>query len=391
MWPKNYWCQHFNTVLIFSPYGSNNRVTGLMVVRALRTLAVLDFSNFSVKKFQSSSLWIETMLNRDPRLQTNIGKHDSDIRPDQLLLEKEILSKRAKQTFDYTNLEPADSLVAIPEMFFFLGITINQLTDNLSLRSKPLMFRSRQKGSVDIICRNVKEFANFLKIGKFTRAQMASLVNSVYCPPQTLSAVFCCVGKKVQQLVVDNKMTWSSRIDPIHFPIIEKLAKLYFLVQTLTIPQYSMLEEKTSNLELWLITFSDGSEDYSSSVLYLISSSTVSLRSKVQLITSSSKIHSYSLETEVKTVPQNEMFAALQSTTLMLQVAQYMESMTFQLAGAVVFIDAISVILSLSHHPCRYKVPFKKWISGINSNLFQIALLTKQSKEDLPLYLDQSV
>ena len=156
---------------------------------------------------------------------------------------------------------------------------------------------------MDIICRNVSEFANFLKIGKFTRAHIASLVNSVYCPPMTLSAVFCNVGKKVQQTVVDSGMTWSSKIDSQHFPIIEKLGKLYFLIQTLTIPRYCMLEEKLSNLELWLIGFLDRSEDFSCSVLYLVSASTVTERSKVQLLTAASKIQSYSPASQVQSVP----------------------------------------------------------------------------------------
>ena len=139
-------------------------------------------------------------------------------------------------TIAYANTEPSDCPQTVPEMFFFLGIMVNQITDNLSLHAKPLIFRSRLKGPIDIICRNVKEFVNFMKTGKLLKAYIMSLVNSVYCPPLTLSITFVNVGKKVQQTVIDSKMTWASKIDPIHFPIIEKLGKLYLLIQNLTIP-----------------------------------------------------------------------------------------------------------------------------------------------------------
>ena len=53
--------------------------------------------------------------------------------------------------------------------------------------------------------------------------------------------------------------------------------------------------------------------------------------------------------------------------------------------------DAVSVLLGLVHHPCKYREPYKKWLAGINTNLFQIACLTKQSKEEIPLFLDQNI
>ena len=125
-------------------------------------MAVLDFCNSAVKTFQSSSLWIEKKLNSDPRLVSNIVKMDSNDCPNQVELEQEILARRKKQVGEYTNLEKADHPECIPEQYFFLGVTQNQLTQNLTLRSKPLMFRSRQKGNIDIVCRNLKEFSSYL-------------------------------------------------------------------------------------------------------------------------------------------------------------------------------------------------------------------------------------
>ena len=152
-----------------------------------------------------------------------------------------------------------------------------------------------------------------------------------------------------------------------------------------------MLEEKLSNLQLLLIGFVDGSEDFLCSVLYLVSASMITDRSKVQLLTAASKIQSYSPASQINSVPQNEMYSTLQCSTLMLHVAQYMTGMNFKLTGCIVFIDAISVILSLSHHPTHYKALFRKWVSGINSNLYQIAILSNQKKEHVPLFLDQTV
>ena len=91
---------------------------------------------------------------------------------------------------------------------------------------------------------------------------LAGLVNSTYCPPQHLSAVFSNVGRQIQRhiLVKSEAMTWKTKINKEHFTILKKLAKLFFLIQHLSVPRFIMTNEKLSNLDVYLIAFSDANE-----------------------------------------------------------------------------------------------------------------------------------
>ena len=102
------------------------------------------------------------------------------------------------------------------EHFYYLGLTLNRQLDTLSLRSKPIYLRSKSKGPVNVIIRNINEFKSFLAADKFNKTHLAALVNAVFCPQGHLSAIYSNVSKKIMNhIVVDStiKLTWTSIID----------------------------------------------------------------------------------------------------------------------------------------------------------------------------------
>ena len=62
-----------------------------------------------------------------------------------------------------------------------------------------------------------------------------------------------------------------AKIHTEHFPTLLKLAKLYFMIQNLSMPRFCMEVEQLNNLDLYLVGFGDGSLDFSTACIYLIS------------------------------------------------------------------------------------------------------------------------
>ena len=207
-------------------------------------------------------------------------------------MEQEILKTRRVET-TYANQLPSDSPTLTDDHFYYLGLTVHKGSDRLSLRAKPIQLKSKLKGHVDITLRNVAEFSNFLKLQKFTRSHLAALCNGVYCPQGNLDAVYSNIARLIQRHIISEAgavMSWSTKIDSKHFPILEKLATLYFKVQHLTMPRFCLLLEPLHNVEFYLVAFSDGSVNFSAACVYVITLHKFNDTCKVQLVESSSKL-----------------------------------------------------------------------------------------------------
>ena len=170
-----------------------------------------------------------------------------------------------------------------------------------------------------------------------------------------------------------------------------KLAEFYFMVQQLSISHFCMEPEQLKNLDLYLVGFSDGSPDYSTACLYLISAHWHTTKSKVQLLITASKIQTYRDSDPIITVPKNESYAVFQCSSLLLKVAQIMQSLGLTVKTGLLFCDAISMLISIGQHPGNFKTPYRIWLSGINANIYQLALIMGQQKQDIPLFIDQKV
>ena len=156
---------------------------------------------------------------------------------------------------------------------------------------------------------------------KFQQSPFSWPSQQCILPSWTPEHNLCQCGKKVQRNTTQEGMTWTSKIHASFFPVLGKLVKLYFLVQRLSIPQFCLELEYLSNLDFYLVGFSDSSDDFSTACVYIISANKKSNKSKVQLVTTVSKIQSYNVSEHVNTIPQNETYSAYQCSYIMLKVA----------------------------------------------------------------------
>ena len=106
-------------------------------------------------------------------------------------------------------------------------------TDLMRLKGKPISFKSRSKGNIDIIIRNTPEFVAFIEKGVFQRQHLSSLIAQSFDPLFVLIATYGNVARLIQRTILstyDKKgtMPMSHQIDSKHHKLLIKLAKLYF-------------------------------------------------------------------------------------------------------------------------------------------------------------------
>ena len=77
-----------------------------------------------------------------------------------------------------------------PDDFSLLGLITNRSTQLLSVKGKPISFKSRAKGAVDITIRNPQELSNFLDAGGLQKQHMSSLLSQVFDPAFIFNAVY---------------------------------------------------------------------------------------------------------------------------------------------------------------------------------------------------------
>ena len=68
-----------------------------------------------------------------------------------------------------------------------------------------------------------------------------------------------------------------------------------------------------------------------------------------------------------------------------------MQSLGLMVKTSLLFCDTISMLISISQNPRNFKTPYRTWLSGINANIYQLALIMSQQKQDIPLFIDQKV
>ena len=130
------------------------------------------------------------------------------------------------------------------------------------------------KGPPDIVIRNLSVLKNYLETSKFTRAHMSALMAGLFCPPAHLTAIFTAIAKKLNRLIISTskeELTWATAIDKKLYPFITKVVHLYFLNQSITIPRCCTALAPMDQTDFWIVGFTDGSLDYSSACIYIIS------------------------------------------------------------------------------------------------------------------------
>ena len=116
----------------------------------IKLICVADFSSHSFKEVSSLRTSIELVLNKDSRLEINAPKEKQ---PDLDNVLKEIKKTRTRVNKHQNN--QGDSFKQkTPQDFTLLGLTTNRSSQLLSVKGKPISFKSRAKGTVDITIRN---------------------------------------------------------------------------------------------------------------------------------------------------------------------------------------------------------------------------------------------
>ena len=129
----------------------------------IKLICMADFSFHYSKEVSSLSTSIEAQLNKDSRLDVNAPQ---DQCPNLKSILQEIQRTRTK--INQHQNEGKDSFQPkTKDDFSLLGLMTNRTTHLMSVKEKPISFKSRLKGAVDITIRNPQEFSKFLESGRF--------------------------------------------------------------------------------------------------------------------------------------------------------------------------------------------------------------------------------
>ena len=89
------------------------------------------------------------------------------------MVREEVMSTRQK--FDLHRNELEDQFPSNEDRFKFLELMTDRKTDRICLKEKPLSFKSKSKGHVDIIIRNTDKFKRFCEQKNFQRQDDTSI------------------------------------------------------------------------------------------------------------------------------------------------------------------------------------------------------------------------
>ena len=106
-------------------------------------------------------------------------------------MKEEILQTRTKVNFYQNNLP--DDFPPNVNKFKFLGLMTCRDTDLMNLKGKPISFKTRSRGSIDVVIRNLQEFKNFCEAGTFQRQHLSSLMAHSFDPNFVLNGVYSCL------------------------------------------------------------------------------------------------------------------------------------------------------------------------------------------------------
>ena len=248
----------------------------------------------------------------DSRLDRNQSKEK---RPSLEAVLEEIKMTRSRNN-QHQNDEADAFRAKTSDDFPLLGLITRRSDHLMAVKGKPISLKTRSKGAVDVTIRNTDEFSNFLKQGRFQRQHISSLLSQCFDPCFTFNAVYHNVARLINRRViksVSHTMPMTHRIQKDHYPLLRKLAQLFFETQTLTAKRYLLLEGVTmKNMRNYLLGFSDGSNQFSTSCVYLVSCDTTSDRCQTTLIMTSSKLSEDTLILQTpESIPNKEMHGLL--------------------------------------------------------------------------------
>ena len=140
----------------------------------------------------------------------------------------------------------------------------------------------------------------------------------------------------------------------------------------------------------YLIGFSDGSKEFSTSCLYLVSWDTKSNRSHTSLLGTLSKLcEDTKFSKTDESVPVNETHGILLCASNMIKTIQGFKECGIPLHGCYIGVDALSQIVALMTPPTDSKPRLRRYYASVNTHLYEIAKQTNQQKENIVFWINQ--
>ena len=144
-----------------------------------------------------------------------------------------------------------------------------------------------------------------------------------------------------------------------------------------------------------MIAFSDGSRQFSTSVIYLVSCNDNGPEYTVIMVSSPSRLGRMSKkegeESDMYSVPKCECHGLFLATCRVSNLANLLYKLKLPLTRVFIFCDAIAHIIALKRSPACFQLPYSRLYAEINALTFQIGNLTSQLKEDIVRFLHQKV
>ena len=186
-------------------------------------------------------------------------------------------------------------------------------------------------------------------------------------------------------------MPMTYNIQEEHYPILNKLAELFFETQTLSVPRHLLLKN-TSSLDMrnYLIGFSDGSNQFSTACIYLVSYNIKTNEVHTSLVNPASKIaDNKNFAQSQEYVPVKEIHGLLLCTSSITRIVKGFQECNIALNGYNVDIVQVSQIVALRSPPCHSKSRMKEYHANIDIHLYKLAQLTGQLKENIVFWINQ--
>merc|ERR1711867_30159 len=180
------------------------------------------------------------MLNRDTRLDVN---KVTEQRPELEQVLQEIARNRSRNN-KHQNEQEDSFKQKTKDDFPLLGLITNRSNGMYSIKGKPILFRSRAKSAIDITIQNLGEFSNFLNQGHFQRQHISSLLSQCFDPSFTFNAIYHNMARLINRRVLKSTpgtMPINYKIKKEHYPLLNKLADLFFQTQSLSVPKHLLL------------------------------------------------------------------------------------------------------------------------------------------------------
>ena len=218
---------------------------------------------------------------------------------------------------------------------------------------------------MDITIRNELEFEAFCMKGMFQCQHMSSILALSFYPLFNLTSIFTCVARLVQREILSQEegvMSMSQKVNVKHYRVLYKLVKLYFAIQYLELPRYLLVRDvPVENMRNVIFGFSDGSLQFSTSCIYLLSYDCKGNKYSINLVSTLCKLADKTKSAKIldtndleelekvqslDTVPKREAHGLVLACNGAFTLTKLLKRLQLNLEAVYILMDSISQILA---------------------------------------------